>query len=226
MKRKEKRDIVLSMCLGDGCLAYTSNRLSASITIGHCLAQSDYLQLKVDFLSKAFEKEVKVRQMNSSNAVQASLCRKRFKAWRKFIYKDGKKDLSRILPFIINPIRALAFWLMDDGYVEPGFNKEKDGSKVIKLAYLRLFTCDQSLQTHEFIVDWFYKNFTISPRIMYTKNSKTNKVYPYLKFSAQDSLELWAKIRDFVLITDSMKHKFRNIEIVYQKKLSQRTTNE
>lgn len=224
MKRKEKRDLVLSMCLGDGCLAYTSNRVSASITIGHCLAQKDYLQLKADFLAKTFNQKVNVRQMNSSNAVQLSLCKKRFKAWRKFIYKDGKKDLSRILPFIVNPTRAVAFWLMDDGYVEQSISKMKDGSKKNYGARFRLFTCDQSLVTHEFIKEWFYRKFgyTIMVKSMLAK--KKNKSYPFIKLNQQDTLDLWSKVRDFILITDSMKHKFRNVEDIYQKKLSQRTT--
>lgn len=225
MERKEKRDIILSMCLGDGCLAYTSNRISASLTIGHCLAQADYLQLKANFLEMAFDKKVNVRQMNSSKGMQLSLCKKRFKSWRKFIYKNGKKDLSLILPFIINTQRALSFWLMDDGYAEPSFDTNKAGEKVFYSACLRLFTCDQSLETHEYMKDWFYKNFSVTPKVLYNKSTKRNKTYPFLKFNASDSLKIWEQIRDFVMITDSMKHKFRHMEQYYQKKLSQRTTS-
>ena len=135
MERKEKRDLILSMCLGDGCLAYTSNRISAAITIGHCLAQVDYLQLKADFLAKDFDPKVNERHTVKST-VQLSLCKKRFKSWRKFIYRNGKKDLALILPFIINPQRALSFWLMDDGYVEPSFDTNKAGEKVFYSACL------------------------------------------------------------------------------------------
>lgn len=222
MTRKDKRDLLLSLLLGDGCLSYSSNRLTAGITLGHCIEQKDYLELKVNFLSKAFDKKIKVRQMNKGTAVQASFHKRRFKAWRKFVYKNGKKDLARILPFIINPIRATSFWLMDDGYVEPSFDKNKAGEKVFYSACLRLFTCDQSLETHEYMIEWFYKNFSVRPKVAYSKNNKTNKSYPFLKFNTVDSLKIWEQIRVFVMITDSMKHKFRFIEQYYQKKLSQR----
>lgn len=225
MKRKDKRDLVLSLCLGDGCLAYTSNRISATITLGHGLEQKDYLEFKANFLTQAFEKKVNVRQMNKNTAVQAALCKKRFKAWRKFIYVNGKKDISRILPFIINNTRALSFWLMDDGYVESSKSKEKNGIKLLYGASLRLFTCDQSLETHDKIIEWFFIKFDVIPKIRYSWNNKQQKNYPFLKFKSEDSLKIWSQIRDFVLLTDSMKHKFRNMEAFYQKKLSQRTTN-
>jgi hypothetical protein len=224
MERKEKRDLILSMCLGDGCLAYTSNRISAAITIGHCKEQQDYLQLKADFLERAFDQKVRVRK-GQDTKVQLSLCKKRFKAWRKFIYRNGKKDLSLLLPFIINPQRAISFWLMDDGYTEPSFDRNKAGENIFYSACLRIFTCDQSLQTHEYMIDWFYKNFSVTPKVLYNKSTKRNKTYPFLKFNTVDSLIIWEQIRTFVMITDSMKHKFRYMEQYYQKKLSQRTTS-
>ena len=224
MKRKEKRDILLSMLLGDGCLAYSSNRISAGITLGHCASQKDYLEFKVNFLQKAFDSKINIRHMLRETSYQASFHRKRFKAWRKFIYKDNKKDISKILPFIINPERALSFWLMDDGYVEPSITKNKHGQKYLASARLRLFTCDQSLETHEHIVEWFYKNFDCRPKIAYSWHNKQKKHYPYLKFSTKDSIQIWEKIREFCLIVPSMSHKFRHIEEIYQKKLLQRTT--
>jgi hypothetical protein len=222
--RREKRDLVLSMCLGDGCLAYTSNRRSASITIGHGLKQTDYLEFKAGFLAKAFEQNVKVRTQGRGAAVQLALAKKRFKAWRKFIYKNNKKDVSRILPFIINKPRALAFWLMDDGYVESSVSKLSTGEKVNYGARFRIFTCDQTIQTHDYIVDWFYKEFDVTIKIKHQFSKQQNKSYPFIKFSQEDSLKLWSQIRDFVLTLDSMKIKFKYIEQIYQKKLSQRTT--
>lgn len=224
INRKEKRDIVLSMCLGDGCLAYTSNRRSATLTIGHGLSQTDYLELKRQYLSLIWQRDIKIRTQGNGTAVQLSICVKRFKAWRKFIYKDGKKDVALILPFIINPERALAFWLMDDGYCEVSTHKQKNGENSFYGGGLRLYTCDQTLQTHEIIKDWFYKNFDVSPIVKIQNDNKHNKAYPFLKFTQSDSLKIWEKIRQFILSIDSMKHKFRYMEQTYQKKLSQRTT--
>lgn len=224
INRKEKRDIVLSMCLGGGCLAYTSNRRSASLTIAHGLAQVDYLNLKRDYLAHVWQRDVKVRDHGRGKTMQISVCVKRFKAWRKFIYKNGKKDIALILPFLINNERALAFWFMDDGYCEVSTHKKNDGTKSFYGGGLRLFACDQSFKTHDFIIDWFYKKFDVSPVVKIQNDATDKKTYPFLKFNQSDSLKMWEKIRQFVLSIDSMKHKFRYMEQTYQKKLSQRVT--
>lgn len=212
MNNRDKRSLVLLLCLGDGCLHYIRNhgRIYGGITIDHGLDQADYQAWKAQLLSTAFNKDVKVRTGHKGKSVQVSLCVKRLRAWRKFTYPNNKKSISKLLKFINHPELALAVWLMDDGYVERSHNNSN------KLSYtaFRLFTCDQTLEDQEKIMKWLKDNFQIESKIRYQK--KGDKKYPFIKFDQKSSLEVWKRIRDFVLTFKSMKHKFRFIEESYQ----------
>jgi len=220
MMNKDKRSLCLMMALGDGCIHFTSNRTSASITITHSVEQGDYLKWKAEVLKEVFDRDVKVR-VHGKNSVQVSICNKKIRAWRKFIYKHDKKDLAKIVPFIRQPELALAVWLMDDGYVEPSFAKLADGSKKNYGARFRIFTCDQTLETQQKLIEWFEKELGVKPKVHFQKDSRKGKSYPFLKMNQVDSLKLWEKIRTFVLQFKSMRNKFRHIESLYQQKLSQ-----
>lgn len=211
MNNKDKRSLALLLCLGDGCLHYIKNRsgVYGGITIDHGIDQSDYQTWKAQLLSKAFDRDVKIRTGHRGKSVQVSVCVKRLRAWRKFTYPNGKKSISKLLKFIHHPELALAVWLMDDGYVERSHYKNE-----INYTALRLFTCDQSVEDQETIMKWLKDNFHIESKIRYQK--KGDKKYPFIKFDQKSSLEVWDKIRDFVLTFKSMRHKFRFIEEAYQ----------
>lgn len=219
MFNKDKRSLLLSLCLGDGCLHYKngSNRYGA-ITIDHGLEQADYQSWKAKLLTDIFEKEVKMRTGHKGKSLQVSVALKRLRAWRKFTYPNNKKSIPKILKFIRHPEFALAVWLMDDGYIEPGMYNNK-----LVCISTRIFVCDQSEEEVNQIQQWFKQNFQIETKVLYQK--KGNKKYPFIKIYQDDSLKLWEKIREFVLQFKSMKHKFRNIENIYQLKISQRTTS-
>jgi len=214
LMNKDKRSLCLLLLLGDGCLHLTSNKASAAITIGHGIVQADYQAWKAKLLTEIFGREVRCRNSHKGKAVQLSVSDVRMRSWKKFTYPNNKKDLARILPFIRHPEMALAVWLMDDGYVEASVVKA-DKTECYG-ARLRLFTCDQTLETQAKIIDWFKTNFDVNLRICYSK--KGNKQYPYLKINNSDSLKIWEKIRSFVLEFKSMQHKFRYLELMYQKK--------
>lgn len=220
MKNKDKRSLIFSCVLGDGCIHYTSGRnklgqpISGAITIDHGIAQADYQAWKAQLLSSIFERDVKVRTGHKGKSVQVAVASKRFKAWRKFCYPNGKKDIPRILNYIYHPEMALAIWLMDDGYVEPSLDKRYPDK--CYGAVFRIFTCDQNEDQQNKIIEWFQKTFNVTPKVALAK--KKNKYYPFLKFNTVDSLKLWKIIREFVLKIPSMKHKFRYMEIRYQYK--------
>jgi hypothetical protein len=218
--------MILSLVIGDGNLHNIKNngRLYGLLTIDHGLKQSDYQSWKAKLLSKLLNRKVKMRSGHKGKSVQVQVCWKRMRAWKRFIYKDNKKDVTRILPFIVNPIFTVAVWLMDDGYVESSFSKLKDGSKKNYGARFRIFTLDQNLSQHEYMIKWFQTNLDVTPIIKIQKDNRRNKQYYFLKFTQADSLKLWEKIREFVLQFKSMKYKFRFIEQIYQKKMSQRET--
>jgi hypothetical protein len=220
MTNKEKRSILLSMVLGDGCLHNTSNNNSGSLTVNHGINQSDYVTWKAKIIENVTNRQISLRNGHKGKSIQFSVTFKKFKAWRKFCYPNGKKSIERILPFIKHPEFALAIWLMDDGYVEPSFSKLATGEKVNYGARFRIFTCDQPIKDQEYIIEWFKKHLNVIPTIKY--QNKNGTLYPFLKFSQNDSLFIWEKIRDVVLNIKSMQYKFRHIENIYQKKLLQR----
>jgi hypothetical protein len=220
MQNKDKRSIVLSMLLGDGNL-HVNSRGYGLFGIDHGIKQADYQAWKASLLSKALDRDVKCRVGHKGESVQISVCMKRFRSWYKFTYPNGKKDIAKILPFILHPELALAIWLMDDGYVEPSFSKLADGSKKNYGARFRIFTCDQSPETHEYIAKWFVDNFNTTIKIKYTTRKKDGKTYPFIKFSQEDSLKMWKIIREHVLQFKSMQYKFRYIEQLYQSRCLQ-----
>lgn len=207
MINKDKRSLLLSLILGDGCLHYIRNHgnLYGGLTIDHGLEQADYQSWKAKLLSDIFNKDVKVRTGHRGRSVQVSVSMKRFRAWRKFTYPNGKKSIPKILKFIRHPEFALAVWLMDDGYVEPSIHNDK-----VYGAAFRIFCCDQSPEELEFIMKWLKDNFDVDSKVRFQKTR--GKMYPFIKINAKDSLKIWKKIREFVLQFKSMKKKFRHAE--------------
>lgn len=220
MERKDVRSLILSLVLGDGCLSLTSlsktGKRYGILAIQHGEKQRDYLEWKVDLVNNLLKKKIKPGKHKRGPTLWTT--DRRLKAWRKFIYSDGKKDINKILPFIKHPEFALAVWLMDDGYVEPSIDKKYNK---LYSASLRVFTCATPVSDQEEIILWFYDHFGVTPRIKFQKRG--NKGYApqgddhlFLKLTVEDSMQIWGKVRDFVLQFDSMKHKFRYIEALYQ----------
>lgn len=227
MLRKDKRSMLLSLVIGDGCLHYVGKtKKYGSITIGHSIHQADYVAWKAKLVGSIIGRNINIRTSNNnrgfskdSTLVQFSAVWRRFKAWRKFTYPNGKKVKSRILRFITNPDFLMAVWLMDDGYVEgkidPKYNKCYN-------ANLRIFICDESLESCIKIQEWIKDTYGFETKLKYQK--KGDKSYPFLKINSKDSLILWKNIREFVLQFKSMQHKFRFLEMRHQHKISQRNT--
>jgi hypothetical protein len=120
---------------------------------------------------------------------------------------------------------AAAIWLMDDGYVEPSIDKKYNK---LYSASLRLFTCSVPVVDQEDVILWFEENFGVTPKIKFQKRGRSHYIksgddFPFLKLSVEDSLKLWATIREFVLQLPSMQHKFRHLEAIYQVRVVQRT---
>ena len=219
--------MVLSLCIGDGCLHYINRkgRQYGGFTVSHCVAQKDYLEWKAQLLSQITGRAVRVRNCNKPNkkheAYQLSVCMKRFRSWRKFLYPNGKKDVTKILKYIDNPYFCMAVWLMDDGYVEPSISKLADGSKKLYGARFRIFSCETPVENQKILIDWIEDKTGCKAKVKFMKRHYKEQDDPFLKFNQTDSLKLWGEIREFVLQFDSMKYKFRHIEEIYQRKMSQ-----
>ncbi len=216
MTHKEKRSLVLSFALGDGCLHYNfrRNRVYGGLTFDHGLKQTDYVTWKANYVSNLFNKELKVRQGHKGKSMQYRIGGRIFKALRKFCYPNDKKTARKMLPFIQDPEFALMVWLMDDGYVEPSIT-----NKICYSARFRLLTFGFDREDQIVIRDWLNKNFNLNVVIKTTFDKKANCTYEYIKFNTPDSLKVWPKMRDFILSFDSMKYKFRHMEKIYQDRI-------
>ncbi len=212
MLNKDKRSLILSLVLGDGCLHYIKNngKLYGGLTIDHGLEQTDYQSWKAQLLTKLTGRDIKMRNGHRGKSIQISVCMKKFRAWRKFTYPGGLKDIGKILPFLRHPEFALAIWLMDDGYVEPSITKNVNYS-----ASLRLFTCSETLPTQQLIISWLKTHFDVEAKIRFCNKNDTKRNYMFLKINCKDSLKIWSKIRPFVLQFKSMRYKFRHLEQIF-----------
>lgn len=236
MKRKDVRSYILSMALGDGCLFTMSRKnkkgsdqitLYGGFTMDHGILQRDYVEWKTELLQQCFpDRKISVRQGHNGKSVQVSVCDKRFRVWKKHFYTGKQKNVPKMLKFINDPVLAIAIYLMDDGYVEPTFERRDIATKGrLASACLRLCDWGQSEDNWNEINKWFQQHFDITLRIK-TSQSKDKKQYYWAKMTTSDSLKLWAMVRDIILSIDSMKHKFRHIEQIYQSRLVQRNTQE
>lgn len=227
MERKDKRSLLLSLVLGDGCLSLTSPSKTGKrygiLAVQHGHKQADYAEWKAKLISTCLDRNITTNKHKKGPQVMTT--HRRFKAWKKFCYPDNKKNINKILPFIRHPEFAIAVWLMDDGYVEASIDKKYNK---LYSASLRLFTCSTPVTEQEDIIIWFRDNFGVTPKIRFQKRgsshyNKTGDDFPFLKFTTEDSLKLWGLIREFVLSIPSMQYKFRYIESIYKVRIVQRT---
>lgn len=220
---KNKRDLVLSMVLGDGSLTYYTNYLGNKhyyLTVTHADKQRDFLEWKARELSSIFDKEIKVHNNQSfvkklNKRYPQGLFRfgnRRFRAWRKMFYNGSSKDIAKISKFIKNQKLACTIWLMDDGTCQTGPNKSQPGKR--GFVGFVLYLGKQTQQDAEAAQKLFKEAFGVVGRIKWQTHKYEGKEiqYPQLSFNVMDSLIIWNSIRDFVLQFDSMKHKFRYAE--------------
>ena len=229
MTNREKRSDILMMLLGDGNLHWNTKYNSATgyITIKHGPKQFDWLQWKKEIYNKASGKNAKtydkvsyVAALNRSYNQQAfQSSSRKYRTWYKMIYPGRKKDITRILKFITNPVLATAVWLGDDATVQTSRINHRKPELGRRAVGLIIYTCDQTVEQCEEIKKWFEYNLKVSPRIKFHncvyKGEK--KCYPIIKFTMTESLILWDKVRDILLQIPSMNNKFNKMEIQYQK---------
>lgn len=226
MLNKEKRSTLLSFLLGDGCLYGHRNKVkqgnkiySGELIISHTYKQKDLLEWKKNIIENIIGKKLNMRKIQQNNNVwdiqttqyEIRFSSKKFRSWRKFCYPNNRKDLSRVLRFILDKDFALAVWLMDDGNCQATSATFHE-----KFTAIRLHTCDQFYETHVKLVEWFKNNYNVEPKIKIQYKKKTNRYYYYLVFNVVSSLIIWEKVRHVILTIPSMKYKFRTLENRYQ----------
>jgi hypothetical protein len=198
---KDELSFIMSLLLGDGSLA-----VSGRLVIAHGHSQKDYAEWKADKLSKITNQLIKANQ--SRQCYQLQFQRKTLKTLRYKVYPNNKKDIVSILGYIKNPLEAIAIWLCDDGNVNPSI---ATNGKCYS-ASLQLFTFTE-LEESIMIADWFEKHTGIRPKLIYMDRSKSNKKSAYkLKWSAEDSRQLYKTVKNYIPNIPSMNYKFRYIE--------------
>lgn len=224
MLNKDKRSIILSMVLGDGCIGTADNHYkgktypSGKITIKHGAKQQDYLNWKAEILSATVEKQIKVHPTKSYvkaldksyDQFQLSWSYKPLRSWKKIFYNNNTKRIPKILKFIRHDSFAAAVWLMDDGSCTK--TKKKNGT--IVFTGLILYICDQFREDCEEILKWWNTTFKVNGKLKWQKQKYKGviKEFPKIYFSNLDSLKIWEQIRPFVMQIPSMVDKFQSVE--------------
>lgn len=228
MLNKDKRSLILSMVLGDGCISYgggykNGKYSSGKLSMKHGHKQKDYLEWKTKFLEIGLNVKINIKPCLSHvkllnktyNQYQMSWTYKRMKAWKKILYQNSIKNIPKILKFIKHYNFAAAIWLMDDGSCTR--NTKKNGTEVF--TGLTLYVCDQPRDYCYEIISWWKLHFKVNPKLKWQKQYYKGiiKEYPKIYFNNLDSLKIWKEIRPFVMEIPSMKNKFRFIEARYNR---------
>jgi len=218
---RANRGIISAMVLGDGNL--TGNTLS----LAHSVAQLDYLEWKVNLVSKLINfgpvPKIKEKKYVFPNKIyfgyRADLRCKYFKYFRRWAYPNNRKSPIKILRFIRTPL-DLAIWFMDDGSVNKAKKKHKDGSVYFLRPTVTLATHSFTEDEANLILRHFKDMFNISGYINWERKRSrpNNPKYPRLWFNGEESEKLWRLIKPYMPSIKSMYMKFGFIHQWYSKK--------
>lgn len=210
--KKEEKDLLISLILGDGSIYKTGT--SYEIFIGHGEKQKDYLKWKINLLNQAkiFNNPVIVRSKlitlkEYNKSYLQYYARKVSKELKEIydIYFSENKRLSTILSHFHSD-RGLALWFMDDGSVFKRKKKHKDGTLYYLKPTLKLCTHCFSKEENLEIISWFRRRYLIDAKLV--SETKRNKKYYYIRFNANDSKKIFDLIKLYIDQVDSMKEKF------------------
>jgi hypothetical protein len=149
---KQKRSAIVAMVLGDAYL-----RSQGSLTITHCAAQKNYLEMKCGILQTKQKAELKVIDFDNHGFPGCYLetrVRPIYRVLRKWIYKNGIKTISRKILEYLDPL-GLAIWYQDDGSLSA---KKRNG---------KIHSYDLTLNTYlskeqnELIIAYFLEKWSI-----------------------------------------------------------------
>lgn len=117
---KMQRDIVVGLMLGDGCLETQNNGRTYRLKIEQSEKHKEYLVWLYNIFKDWTRTTPKLKiQMRHSGTKVRMLCFNTyshgiFRFYAHQFYKDGKKQIPRIIHKLLTPL-SLAIWFMDDG---------------------------------------------------------------------------------------------------------------
>ena len=192
---KSSRNMLLGAILGDGHLSKTGDGL-----ILHCAAQKDYLEWKLKLLIKCGVNCSDIHYKNNSG-FPAYLFRIRTSKWGKFLrrymYKDGYKNIYNRK--ILNRLSAIhiAIWYMDDG----GLSQKK--SNGIVCANDLMLNTHTTKENNQVIIDYFKEKWDIA----FTQVK--NRGHYRLRCGTREARKFLNIVREYVSQVPSMAHKLK-----------------
>lgn len=199
---KEQKSLLIGLLLGDGTIS--SNYV---FKLSHSEAQREFLEWKIDLLSKFGFKNNGVKEYistcgyNKGNKVlysQMSL-NPTIKALRRTVYTP-KKHITRRLLNWLTPI-GLAIWYMDDGCINVNTSKQRSSIQhTIKIA-----TC-VDLDTAQVIIDYFKEVWDVQFRPF--KEGKGT--YSIASSTESDCAAFIQIIRPYIQQVPSLLYKIRD----------------
>lgn len=231
MHKKEMRELLCSMLLGDGslvvdrCLHRNTNNFIVHYSMGHSTKQSDYLQFKANEINKLFEKKKISRRCkihtpyavylrSTGKTYHAQKAKLHWASYLKFlywrIYKNKKGKKVKAIDYLLKNISSdkhLFMWFGDDGCESRSKSKHKDsGNSYYLRPRLKLYINNFTFGEAQIIRQWFESNYDVKPYIHHS--GKINGSRPVLAFSPDDSEKIFQRIRVYIKQIPSMKKKF------------------
>ena len=117
---KNKKSLLIGLCLGDGHLS-TNSGVTLQIEHGH--KQLFYLEYKARLIAKLLNcKELNIYHRKILNTFSISKGHRYFRIIHKWLYYNKKKIFSRKILNHLTP-QAIAIWWMDDGTMSTDYRK-------------------------------------------------------------------------------------------------------
>lgn len=149
--KKEKRSILIAMCIGDGHIHKCLRSKSASLKIQHSIKQKDWITTKYDWtisLLGGFKPTLKEFNNSGYPRIRFQKAHRYFRVLRKWLYHNNDKIITRkILNYL--DLRGLAIWYMDDG----GLSAKKINDKIH--AYEMFLNTHETKENNQVIIDYF-----------------------------------------------------------------------
>lgn len=223
MHKREIRQLICSMLIGDGCLLK-----KGVYQMNHGANQKDYALWKAELINNVFReknlpkrctthstKKVDKKTGKTYNGVNVTLqWAKYFKHLNKWTHKMVQGKRRKNIPYILSQCTKdvhTAIFLMDDGTETRRKAKKDNWTSVngyLKPMY-RLCTYSFTKGENELIGQWFKKMYDIDPYIAYDKpnNSCLTGRY-FLRFSIPDTEKLFNIIKPYIKQFPIMRQKF------------------
>lgn len=138
------------MSIGDGYVHKCTRSKSCLLCVKHSTKQNEYILYKKNLLESLGCCNINLHYIdnNGYSGVYFTKADSYFRCIRKWLYKDGKKVISRFLLDKLTP-EGIAIWYMDDG----NLSAKKRNGKVH--AYELFLNTHTSKENNQIIIDYF-----------------------------------------------------------------------